>query len=355
MKRTYRFLAVAVSVLLLAGCQPTPEQSIVIQKDLEQMISQAQSTPETSAGTLAERLGAPGTYTVSLSGADGRLIVSVDAAISVPDAAAIPIYRVQSAGFSEEFSDRVYQLLCGDTDMYAASEAFTKDAIMEEILAQRQQLASGELDEEARASTEAYIAQLETEYQTAPDTMGTPVTSVTFQTRKEYGASYTVFEVRENEAGQGGKYFTVRNDTQYQTEAIQSVDGETVAPRSNAHLTFYDADIGIAEPYELREVMGEAQTEALETTPIQAQAMAQELLDKIGVGNMEIYSICLVANEPQAATQYGYKVRLRCTVEGVCVNSPEYCTFVDDPSYGCEWKYGTFDIGISDAGVYSFE
>ena len=207
MYKTYRYLAAALIILLLAGCQPTPEESIVIQKDLEQMISQAQSTPEVFAGTLAERLGAPGTYTVSFSGADGRLIVSVDASVSVPDAATIPIYRVHSTGFSEEFADRVYQLFCGDTKMYAASEAFTKDAIMAEILEQRQMLASDELDDEARAGTETYIAQLEADYQTAPDTMGEPVTSVDLMTKREYGASYTAFEVRENEAGEGGKYF----------------------------------------------------------------------------------------------------------------------------------------------------
>jgi len=61
--------------------------------------------------------------------------------------------------------------------------------------------------------------------------------------------------------------------------------------------------------------------------------MVEDLLKKIGVDNMEIYSICLMANASESsgkATRYGYEVKLRRKVDGICVNSPGYSTYVDD-------------------------
>lgn len=356
MKRKYLVPTVMIICAVFVGCQATPGDPVVIQKDMQQMIEKAAESQEATERSLREQSGAPETYSDSFTGVDGKLVINADAAVSVPDAGAIPIYRVRSAGFSEEFADSVYQRLCGGTKMYASSESFTKDAIAEEVLEQK--LASEDMDGEAKSATEAYIKMLEESYQTAPETMGTQVPSVSFQTKQEYGAPYTVFEVRENEAGQGGKYFLVRNDTQYATEGMQAVDGETVAPRSNAQLKFYDADMGLTEPYEIREVMNEEKADGLETTPVQAQDIVRDLLEDTGAGNMEIYSVCLVADAPEnsgTAEKYGYNIRLRRTVDGVCVSRPGYSTYVDDPSYGFEWHYETLNIGINDEGVYAFE
>lgn len=358
-KRIITIVLILGIILSLNACQSTPEDDIVVQKDQERMIEAANSDNGNSeATTLLEKVDAPETYKNSFTGADGKLIVNVDATVSVPDTDAIPICRVYSSGFSEELADKVYQLLCGGTKMYASSESYTKDAIMEEILAQKQKLASDDLDEESRSNVEDYIKVLEADYQTAPETMGTPITSVTFETKQEYGASYTAFQVRENESGNGGKSFGVRNDTQYKTEEIQTIDGETVAPRSNAHLTYADSDICLQEPYEVREVMGEEKIDEIETTPIEAQAIAQDLLDKIGVDYMEIYSIYLGKKNSKSGNsskKYGYNVKLRRKVDGICVNSPAYSTYVDDPTYGFEWHYETLNIGISDDGIVSLD
>ena len=355
-------LILAFTIVSIAACQTTPDDPVVIQKDLEQMIEKAQATgetPGTQKDTLLEQLAVAERSSDLFTGSDGKLIINVDACVSVTDTNAMSIYRVHSAGFSDQLANRVYQLLCGDTDMYAASESFTKDAIAEEILEQQQKRASGDLDDEARSATEAYIKQLEESYQTAPNTMGTPITSVAFQTKQEYGTSYTVFEVRENEAGEGGKTFSVKNDADYQIEEIQTIDGETVAPRSNAYIRYSDSDLRPGEMmYYAGEVLGEEKIDELETTPIEAQAMAEDILDKIGVDDMEVYSICLMADAPEssgAATRYSYKVKLRRTVDGSCVNSPDYSTYVGDPSYGFEWLYETFYVGICDDGIYYFE
>jgi PBP1b-binding outer membrane lipoprotein LpoB len=81
MKKIMRLLLAVVISVFLAGCQATPEKEIVIQKDLEQMIEKAQETPDTTAGTLAERLGAQDTYQSTFSNAKGNVTVYVDAPV----------------------------------------------------------------------------------------------------------------------------------------------------------------------------------------------------------------------------------------------------------------------------------
>ena len=95
----YIFAAVFIAVFL-AGCQSTPQEPIVIQKDLEQMIEKAQKTPElaaTSGISLREQTGAP--ETLKLESADGSFTLSVDANVLVPDSSSMPILNVRSAVF----------------------------------------------------------------------------------------------------------------------------------------------------------------------------------------------------------------------------------------------------------------
>ena len=102
----------------------------------------------------------------------------------------------------------------------------------------------------------------------------------------------------------------------------------------------------------------EAEIDGLCTTPGEAQTLAEDILRNIGVDDMEVYSIYLMTNLPEgseADAVYGYSVKLRRRVNWVCVNSPGYCTFVDDPSYGFQWNYETFTMGISDDGIYAFD
>ena len=85
-----------VLILLLAACQPTPEEAFVIQNDQEKMLETAQKVDEIPEQTaeealdLYERLGAPKTFQKELSGTGGRLVVEV----ILPDAE-LPIVRVE--------------------------------------------------------------------------------------------------------------------------------------------------------------------------------------------------------------------------------------------------------------------
>ena len=88
--------AMLAAVILFTGCQSTPEQPVVIGKDMEQMLEKAQDTQAPAeAQTLAGQYGIPERWTQEWSGADGKLTLRVDAPITVPENA-MPVVKVLS-------------------------------------------------------------------------------------------------------------------------------------------------------------------------------------------------------------------------------------------------------------------
>ena len=88
-------LALALAVTALAGCQKTPDNPIVIGKDHEQMMEQAQLGQPTD-DPIAEQIGAMEQYTLDspLKNAVGNLEVSVDAAVVVPNSSKMTTAKV---------------------------------------------------------------------------------------------------------------------------------------------------------------------------------------------------------------------------------------------------------------------
>ena len=78
MKKTVLFFLIITALLsLFFGCQPTPEEPIVISKDQQQMIEKAQ---ETAAPNAAE----PVTEHVPESFSEHGVSVEVDANVTIP-------------------------------------------------------------------------------------------------------------------------------------------------------------------------------------------------------------------------------------------------------------------------------
>ncbi len=116
MKRTL-LLLLAVTFILLAGCQATPEKPAVVGKDLEQMLVLA--TSETvSEGSLAERLGIPERYESHIEDARGNFKVAVDANITLPEADSLPIIRVEAQPFDQQTVDRLIGVLFEPGQLY---------------------------------------------------------------------------------------------------------------------------------------------------------------------------------------------------------------------------------------------
>ena len=103
MRRFILFLFVVL--FLLCGCQPTPEEAVVVNKGdgaLESAISSepmgeyAAESGETTVETLQDALGAPERASLTLTGPvyGGTLHVEMDAALHVPGVSRVPVLRV---------------------------------------------------------------------------------------------------------------------------------------------------------------------------------------------------------------------------------------------------------------------
>ena len=183
MKRTGRFtrnmallLALLLALFLLAACQPTPTEDIVVNKSdgtLEEAIA-AEALPPA-------RYEAPETLCLDPFGTE-TLEVVVDAEVVVPDAERYPIVEVVLRTITADWArDMMYKMADGKTIYtYQTETPTTKEQIEAEIALLQQQLANPDAylpagaDEQARAEAEREWREVleawEVLYREAPDT-----------------------------------------------------------------------------------------------------------------------------------------------------------------------------------------
>ena len=226
MKRAISLMAAMLAAaLLLAGCQPTPEQPIVMQKDMEQMLEKAQDTQSPAEEqTPAERYGIPERLTEEWSGADGKLTIRIDAPIAAPEHA-MPIVRVRAEGFSQETATALFHhFMDGKTAVTynPGPHVMTKADIEATILLYKQQIADGTIEAQQMMTpeeAEEEIRRLEEEYRTAPAAADDePVVSdgAMLLHEESYSDGQTVIKERIYELGvtAGEEYLSVRRPAQ---------------------------------------------------------------------------------------------------------------------------------------------
>ncbi len=173
-------IASMVAVLMLSSCQATPEEPIVVGKDLQTMLDKAADKEENSP--YISKLGIPEHLIHEFN--DGKVHVNIDAQITLPQTDTISVSRVAHGDFSQEQADTLWKTLLGDTPMYLRlNNVLTKAQIEQYILEQEriksipdEQLDEGGLIKKEYADIE--IAYYEELYASAPEEISvTPVTS----------------------------------------------------------------------------------------------------------------------------------------------------------------------------------
>jgi len=123
---------VIAAAAIITGCQATPEEQIVVQKDMQQMVEKAASEDGKKEGaTLAEYLNAPKTYTALFDGYNGSLTVSADAKVTIPDSEGISVTRVKKRYFTQEEADRMINVFLQGAELYKADMTLTKSEIQD--------------------------------------------------------------------------------------------------------------------------------------------------------------------------------------------------------------------------------
>ena len=295
MKKTLALL-LALALAALAGCQATPEGSIVTGKSSDALIEKAQADP--GQGTLAQRINAPETYQASVSSQDGKLTVTIDATVTVPETDSAPIFQVTPGTITQDQADTLIGSLV-HSELYAPDEYRTRDEIMEDLLAAKQKLAEGPSEADANTSyaingqeatweenMQFLIDMFTAEYESAPeDPEKTPI-SGQFQEEQAYDrVIHTIVGEGESE--------------EYGYEGIQIVQdqpgvvGNTMArysrtenfsqdymTRQKVELYYPDLDLSaVPEPH---------------LTAEEAQAQADAVVQALDIPYMTCYSVSLM-------------------------------------------------------------
>ena len=103
MKRTLVFL---LALLLLIGCQKTPEQPLIVPKDQELMLEKAAATQAPAEAYTPP--AAPERWTFDHG--DGNFVIHADADVAVPDVP-LPMVWVRAEGLPQETVYRLFRLL----------------------------------------------------------------------------------------------------------------------------------------------------------------------------------------------------------------------------------------------------
>ncbi len=225
--------AIAIFIVLLAGCQPTPEEPVVIQKDLEQMIEKAQTTPgeeQANGVSLREQTRAPETLTMESEA--GKFTLSVDASVSVPEAYSMPVIRTTAGEFTQEQVEAIWDTLVGDTVLFRRdSTGMSREELVQTIIDIKQYIADHENDPdyaEYIGQSREELERVEARYNSAPEEIGIVEADSTLR-KTEYEDEGTTYMSAGGSSEGNTMGFEVKN-------TIKDNSGYTIV---NASMDFY--------------------------------------------------------------------------------------------------------------------
>ena len=367
MKKTLALL-LALALAFIAGCQATPEDPIVTGKSSDALIEKAQG--DAGEGALAEKLGAPARYTGSAASADGKLTVTIDAAVTVPEAEKIPIWRVKDGSITQEQADALIRGLVRTT-LYDPDQPMTKDEVMEKLLEAKQQLAEGPSEQEAGAiymtvgdeagengtmtweeHMQDTIDRLTEQYESAPETV---------QPKPISGQFEPLDENAESILGKG-----YEEDVGYESLSVSNNHWQT--GMSTAHYYRGDSGTYVSGTLLSREEIAQRYPDfdlstlpELSITERAAAELGDALVDTLDIPGMSLYSArklydtaALAFPDQDLPVRCRWVLRYTRVVDGVPITYAGNLMTValtDDGVFRMPWGYETLCLYVGDDGI----
>ena len=392
MKRIFIILAAVVIIFSLAACQTTPDDPVVIQKDLEQMIEKAQETEsvlETPGISLREQTDAPETLT--LENTEGNFTLSVDAAVTVPDADKMPIIRVKAGEFLQEQVSAMWDALVGDTVMVEPQTQMTKSEIEEQLVIYRRSLARLDQNEpgyeESLGMLEGTITYLESIYEAAPEVIEEKPADSTLHVMEEIrsnGEVYNRYMGTEGISEDGTVEFKTQNgsinlDEPAATPEIIREESNGVSEYKVAYaegttpptITFSTAaahlNYGQTGTIEVDEntTLDESLRQYIKTTPAEARTIVTDFLEQtdapMAVSLMELVNdeqMGIYDDVVAPAEHYAYRIECVRVVNDLPCARIQGVTAVgndEDPMYQKTWEYEKMIFLVNDDGIIEME
>lgn len=367
------------AMLLTTACQRTPEAEVVMQRDADRMIEQAQAAPENAPPnmTLKEQYGIPDMLNFTDTGAEGKLVVTVDAEVTAPEIP-LPIVRVEAAQFDQETVSGFWQAAVGDKPMVEKIFVMTK-ADIEKQIQYFEQVIAGELEsvylpDEAQAELEALRAQ----YPTAPESIEpVPATDKLKLMTDTLGNTTLHYYGIQAQSEDETLYIDIRNDRDNK-EPITVINydkngnetGSSTAPLSRSasiscswrtagtHCAFGDDTVMLKRT----DPIPNHAAAVLSLTPEQAASQVEDFLDNAGLSKtLGIFTIYLISNKDvmngiPEATAYGYRICCTRIADSLSV-AFQYNIYTsggfdsESKGYAPEWHYENMTFNLGDSGM----
>jgi len=363
------FSAVMLVACFTTACQPTPEQPIVIGKDQDAMLSAAVRTPGSSgSGEAAFSLSGmevPETYTFDTTGADGKLTVSADAAVRVPDVDALPTVKVGPGTFTQETVSGMLDYLYGDTPYYRYDNTVTKDDYERRILQYQRQMADGGIDEEGRAFYQEEIERLQEAMADAPEERKPPFLSDGTMTLDSKTGNFIIEVQSEDGRGRVIAHFSCYAAT----GTIQTTAPFGASRLDDSHLFYSNYSSEDDEYYNYtmegaQQVYGDAEIpddlkDKLGVTLAEAKAQVQGMLDAAGVDDM-VCSAAFVIDDhgtghvddySGVASDFAFKLFYTRSVNGAPVLPTTEFAQNSGEEYDYTWILETMQVIVTDGGI----
>ncbi len=381
MKRIIAILL--IGAFLLAGCQAKGEPLEAAQKNTEQIITLATAEENPPIATepqkekdLAQRIGAPEQLTWENTFVDGKLTVSIDAPVIVPEKD-LPVIRVEPAQFAQETIDRFYDGIVGDMPMFETIRQRTRSELEDMLEYYRGVLADENASAADKDFAQGYIEDMEAQLSGAPENIKPVPGTSKLKRIVEMADGKPIYLDGVDLMSEDRKhFFSVRNDSDL-TEAISwddidengTVTGSTtVFPSRNAGMS-YSAMIGGPHTnegddtirLERSDELPERVASLLKTTPAEAAAQADAVLQRAGLSETFMVSdIYLISdrspiNGVPEATGYSYSICCTRTIDGIP------CAYLHN-ALGSRtsrtsdfWGYENVYISINDIGLQNVD
>lgn len=150
-------------IILSAGCQPTPETAVVINKN---------SAPEATgnaSGEVGEPFSAPETWTDSIDYAGGRVTVNINADV-ICKTGVYKQYEIEPLEFTQAQAEKCVEALFGGATLEVIGQRWTKDQIEEFLINFKKQYATGNETGMSEEEYNASVKELERRIANAPET-----------------------------------------------------------------------------------------------------------------------------------------------------------------------------------------
>ena len=305
MKKTFALLIIIT--ILLSACQPTPEELIVQQKDKEEFNEALQQTAalpmptNTSSGIDTDKnMVVLEHWTETTENSTGTSILNIDADVIMPASGQIPVVEISTREFTCKQLNGIAKTFVGDNLLYseAASSILTKQEIEDAIIKTQKDMKDLNSDmaqsagitslDELEKIGEKQIADLQTQYKNAPEDKSTVITKqfnideLISSTSEEVILNIGGHKIDFGDEGTGylsiGTPFSGRWNIEFESPRAYNKNYELRTEfLSDADMEKYRGDVISAPRIEMDENS--------------AKVKIYELLDDLGIDDMEIYQM----------------------------------------------------------------